>query len=368
MAANDLTDIRPDGAANNPNVSPQTLPTRGEKRIIPTPVNPFTVSADAQQVLGNKPRIFTNTGRTSLVDSKDFETHAALSPFVEYVLVRIPHRGVSTTGQMTDDVAVYRFLINPSQMTVNRQTLDGQVLTRGGWQIGLWGEDMLEISMNGKTAGQYFAFGLTDIFEPYTESFRNLQQLQVVFENNGYWFEGEQQAEGPLAADFARRRIKMHADVELIVGNFIWQGMFDSLTISQNADTPFLMDFSFTFIAWKERFRKGSPYKDTIHNDLQRGHAYNAWAATGLEAQNNILSNFPIILPVSSPLPVLAQPNVPPANAPQPGVPNIPVSPTQISASQANTQCTVDGTMQSADFTGPILNPKSWATFYNGGR
>ena len=368
MAANDLTDIRPDGGANNPTVSPQTLPIRGEKRIVTTPVNPATLSAQAIQYAGG--RVFRNTGRNSLIQAVDFNTTAALSPLVDYVLIRIPHRGVSTTGQLTDDTAIYRFLINPATVQVNRSTIDAQAMTRAGWQIGIWGEDSLQISLSGKTAGQYFAFGIADQWQPYTESYRNLQQLQIVYENNGYWFEGEQAGEGPLAADFARRRIKMHSDIELIVGNYIWTGMFDILNITQNAEEPWLMAFDLTFIAWKERFRQGSPYKDTIHNDVQRGHAYNAWAATANAAANQttsaLLANAPIFPAVSAPLPVLRQPGT--TAVPQPGQANAPVSPAQQSATQSNTACTTNGTIQSADPSGLLLNPSGWSTFINGGR
>jgi hypothetical protein len=368
MAANDLTDIRPDGGANNPTVSPMTLPIRGEKRIITTPINPSTLSVSAQQYLGGKPRVFRNTGRTSLVQSSDFNVIAALQPYVDYVVIRIPHRGVSTSGQLTNDTAIYRFLINPSTVQVNRQTIDAQAMTRAGWQIGVWGEDSLQISLSGKTAGQYFAFGLADMWQPYTESYRNLQQLQIVYENNGYWFEGEQAGEGPLATDFARRRIKMHSDVELIVGNYMWQGMFDSLQIDQSAEEPWLMSFTLTFVAWKERFRKGSPYTDTIHNDMQRGHAYDAWAATSAASQTEIMSaamlSYPIAPVVSAPLPVLQQPGTTPT--PQPGQPNIPVSSAQQSAVQNNTVCAVNGTIQSGDPSGMLLNPQGWSNFING--
>ena len=41
--SNDLSDVRTNGAAN-PNLSPTQLPIRGEKRIIPTPVNPNELS------------------------------------------------------------------------------------------------------------------------------------------------------------------------------------------------------------------------------------------------------------------------------------------------------------------------------------
>jgi hypothetical protein len=377
MPINDLTDIRPDGGANNPNVSPTTLPIRGEKRIITTPITPETLSDEAMLVLGGKARAFYNTGRTSLVQASDFETAAALEPFVDYVIIRIPHRGVDASGTLQDQPAVYRFLINPATVQINRTTIDGQAFTRAGWQIGVWGEDSLQITMSGQTAGQYFAFGIADIWQPYTESYRNLQQLQVVFENNGYWFEGEQLGEGPLGAGFgisgaaSRRRIKMHADVELIVGNYVWEGMFDTLSVQQSAESPFYMNYSLSFIAWKERFRSGSPYPDTLHNDVQRGHAYDSWAPTALmsllnPAGSTMQQNAPVFPSVSAPLPVLQQPGT--TTTPMPGAPNIPVSPTVQSAMQNNTACTIDGTTQSADQTGLLLNPSGWSNFINGGR
>jgi hypothetical protein len=193
---------------------------------------------------------------------------------------------------------------------IGRTTLDAQAFARAGWQFGVWGEDAVSITLNGKTAGQYWAFGLTDRYQQYSQSYRNLEQLQVVFENNGYWFEGEQVAEGPLAADFARRRIKMHQDVELTVGNFIWYGMFESLEISQSADNPFLADFNLSFVAWKERFRQSSPYQNQIKNDVQRGNSYSAYALTQPNPQNTLSTAAQV--PSSTPVGLIPQatPNV----------------------------------------------------------
>jgi hypothetical protein len=287
----DLSDIRPDSGINA-NVSPTQLPIRGEKRIIPAPVSPSDMNDEFEQAYfksGQKPPnvkgYADSSARQQLVEASDFNVHTALSPYVDYVTIRLYNRGLGGNGTPDGNPAVYRFLINPSQVQINRTTLDGQAFARSGWQIGVWGEDSIQINLTGKTAGQYFAFGLTDKYQPYTESYRNLEQLQVVFENNGYWFEGEKAAEGPLAADFSRRIIKMHADVELNVGNFKWYGMFDSLTLSQSADEPFLMTFQISFIAWKERFRKESPYPDLIHNDTKRGADYGSWQQTALAAQ-----------------------------------------------------------------------------------
>jgi hypothetical protein len=268
---NDLSDLRlttPDYAE----VSPIQLPIRGEKRIIPSLV---TIEATQDEVAtgiaagGQDP----NT-RSTVIDYDSFVISAAMKPFVDYISIRIPHRGLTNGLPDQTQSAVYRFLINPATVSVSHQTVDTQSMTRAGWQFGVWGDDVVQITLQGKTAGQYFSLGLTDLFQDFTQSYRNLQQLVMVFENNGYWFEGEELGEGPLAADFTRRRIKMHQDVELVCGNFIWSGMFDSLSISQDAESPFTSTFNISFVAWKERFRTTSPYWDSIHNDVQRGHVF----------------------------------------------------------------------------------------------
>ena len=200
----DLSDIRPDSGISA-NVSPTQLPIRGEKRIIPAPVSPSDMNDEFDQAYfksGQKPPNVVgyadSSARQQLIESDDFNVHAALSPYVDYVTIRLYNRGLGGNGNADGNPAVYRFLINPSQVQINRTTLDGQAFARAGWQIGVWGEDSIQVNLTGKTAGQYFAFGLTDKYQPYTESYRNLEQLQVVFENNGYWFEGEQAAEGSV--------------------------------------------------------------------------------------------------------------------------------------------------------------------------
>jgi len=307
--SNDLSDVRTNGAAN-PNLSPTQLPIRGEKRIIPTPVNPNELSDafNAQYTASgmDSPQASGYSGsRNQLVEQSDFYVSAALRPYIDYISIVIQNRGIDSQG--VDDPtqnATFRFLINPSQVSISRSTIDTQAMSRAGWQFGVWGEDMIQVNLSGKTAGQYFAFGNTDQYLIYSQSYRNLEQLQVVFENNGYWFEGEQAAEGPLAADFTRRRIKMHQDVILNCGNFIWYGMFDTLQVHQSADSPFLMDFQLSFIAWKERFQKSSPYQNQIQNDIQRGNAYSVYqhtvSATSLQNLNNILP------PSNSVVPTLA--------------------------------------------------------------
>jgi len=275
---NDFSDVRltsPDYAE----VSPMQLPIRGEKRIIPSyvPIESTQGEVNAGIAAGGQ----DPNDRSTLIDYDSFVISAALDPLVDYISVRLPHRGFLNGQADPNRSGVYRFLINPSSVQVTRTTVDAQSMTRAGWQFGVWGEDVVAVTLSGKTAGQYFSLGLTDLFQEFTKSYRNLQQLVMVYENNGYWFEGEEAGEGPLASDFTRRRIKMHQDVELVCGNFLWSGMFDSLTISQDAETPFLANFTLSFIAWKERFRPDSPYLDSIHNNVERGHSYGVYQSYG---------------------------------------------------------------------------------------
>jgi len=200
------------------------------------------------------------------------ELTARTVPFTEYISLRIPGRGGSTPGVFdAGSSAVYSFLIAPSDIQVSRQILDEQSFSRSGWQIGVWGEDFISITLNGKTPGKYYENGLTDQLTPFTVSYRNLLALEVFVENNGYWFEGEEQ-QSNLIGSQSSKRIKMHSDVELTKGEFIWSGMFESFEITEDADSPYLADFSLVFIAWKESFRDSSPYPNSLPGGTQRGH------------------------------------------------------------------------------------------------
>jgi hypothetical protein len=225
--------------------------------------------------------------------STDFQVTAALRPYYSAVYVAIPGRGFNSDGSPNPSGStVFNFLINPAQVSVSRQMVDAQSNARGGWMNGLWGEDLVSITATGKTPGRYFSKGLTDGYAEYSLSYQNLAAFEVFYENNGYYFEGEQANEGPLAAGYLRRRIQKHQDVVLTIGEFIWSGMFESLTISENSDSPFLAEFTFTFLAWKERFLTGTPYLNSIANNVQRGHVTNsaqmaAQAAAALTPSTN---------------------------------------------------------------------------------
>lgn len=240
------------------------LPTRGEKRLIlvedQRPVNVGNMFPQAQPGSNSE-------------DEWDGPFYEAITlakkTLTDYVLIRLPNRNSSNS---TDAYFTYRFLINPKSVSISRQTMDSVTPARGGYQFGVWGEDTLDIHMSGTTAGQYFSAGLTDRWEMYTQSFRNVMELVNVFENNGYFFEGEEVNANYTAPDWTRKRIKCHGDVQLIVGNFQWSGMFTELTVTNTADTPYFSTFELGFLAWKERFINASPWLNMIENNVVRGH------------------------------------------------------------------------------------------------
>jgi hypothetical protein len=275
-----------------------SLPGRADKRIVPVPVptieflNPDTgreyKSSDGtmqakpdwswRNLFGSPPPGNFKTQGTTIRQASamsDYSTYQAKSTFTNYMDIRIADRREGPTVTKPEPL-VFRFLINPYAINVSRNTIDAQSMARAGWQVGFWGDDTVEIRLEGVTAGQYFTLGLTNNFNEHTASYRNFMEFVSLFENNGYWFEGEDIDNSTLANDALRRRIRFHSDVELRVGNFCWSGCFTDLEFTEDADKPYQISFSATFMAWKERFVDASPWRDSIHNDVYRGHAYEA--------------------------------------------------------------------------------------------
>lgn len=196
-------------------------------------------------------------------DIEDFTLNNSSPADMEYILIRLPRRGPGGSPM------TFSFMVNPSSIHVNYTTVDSQSMVRSGWTFGVWGDNMIEITMEGSTGGYYFANGLEYSSKENTLAYRNLMSLMAIVCNNGNWFEGEEM--GSANDTYARMRIKSHEDVQLIYNNFIWYGMFTALTVSETADTPYRDTFSLSFTAWKERFRSSSPNLDSVHNGY-RGH------------------------------------------------------------------------------------------------
>ena len=253
------------------------LPIRGEKRLIPI----FPSIGEVTNL--------PSSNSPSLTPSKNFWYEAltyAKSTLTDYVTIRLPGRlnGRNKYSINDSNDFIYRFLINPKSISIAHQTTDTHSLTRGGWQFGVWGEDTIDLSITGVTAGQYFNPGITDRWSEYSISYRNLMELMNIFENNGYYFEGEPTIPTPYDSDYTRKRIKTHQDVELRTGNFIWKGMFTNMILDMAADNPFLIKFSLGFLAWKESYSGSSPWISPQDSNQYRGHSQEVLLSSSLKS------------------------------------------------------------------------------------
>ena len=256
------------------------LPVRGETRLVPVPMLASSVAPAPQLTVSGE-------DDSSQVPTAYEAISFAKSTFTDYMTVSIPSRNSSKTDYYEPDFT-FRFLINPHTLSVTHQTADSQSMTRGGWQFGIWGEDVVELHMSGMTAGGYFQNGLTDQWEEYSLSYRNVMELENIVLNNGYWFEGEEVNPAWNAPDYMRKRIKSHVDVVISVGNFMWSGMFTNMTLVQSAENPFYNTFDIGFIAWKERFVSGSPWLSSIRSNIYRGHSKEVLLATPTSPQSSV--------------------------------------------------------------------------------
>lgn len=243
------------------------LPIRGEHRVLTVPADPNLFPTTFPGISGIDPSF---NFRDNL-DFLDFVYSRAKDTLTDFINVKINGRKDSQGRDL-----IFRFLINPESLSVSRDVIDAQSYTRGGWQFGVWGANLIKITGKATTAGQYFAETLTDGLSEYTASYNNLLSFITLFENNGYWFEGERADDGPLASSFLRRRIKKHSDVVFKAGNFVWHGMFQSASINETSDTPYFNTFTFDFIAWKERFVGDSPWgaAEGARSERYLGHAF----------------------------------------------------------------------------------------------
>jgi hypothetical protein len=261
------------------NLALNRAPFAEERAALPVHDGSFYLDLPSSVALANQPpskpkpkglsalQAAMNPETPDPITEGDWNISEAAQTLTDYILIRVPGRGPDGS------VHTFRFLVNPSNVQVTYNTVDSQSLTRSGWNFGVWGDDLVQVNMSGKTAGYYFARGLTEEYRTFSKSYRNIYDFQQLFENNGYWYEGED------VSILGRKRIKVHEDLQLVYQNFIWFGMFESFDVTSTADTPFLDTFKFSYIAWKERYRATSPWRDSLHNDVKRGHT------RGIQAQ-----------------------------------------------------------------------------------
>ena len=154
-----------------------------------------------------------------------------------------PRKNVDTTQQIIlneqrmNAITPLTLFINPTDFTKGFSKKFSTEFTRSGDKTEHYGEELDSIDASGKTAGFYISgIGLTRQFRRDTAAFQNLMQLYMVYRNNGYIYE----VNDP-------RRIAKVGSVLISYDGKTYTGSFDSFSLSESSETPYLMSYNFKF-------------------------------------------------------------------------------------------------------------------------
>jgi hypothetical protein len=139
-------------------------------------------------------------------------------------------------------------LINPRSFT---RSYEHSIDYAGGWRgqiTSIWLEKPISISGSGSTASQYVLSpdgygGLSNTNRVYSLSYQNLMSLMMTYRNNGWIYSGGTSGETNVGVPVLGLNVFIYYD------GHIYLGSFDSFSITESADKPFNMDYSFEFTA-----------------------------------------------------------------------------------------------------------------------
>lgn len=127
--------------------------------------------------------------------------------------------------------------INPKELERSLSHVISDSFARKGHINEFWASELMKISASGSTPAFYtLATGLTRINRMSSGAFNNLMTLVEFYRNNGYVFDRVD-----------KRRIKAVGEVEIDYDGFQYFGRFDNFQITESAESPFKLDYSFSF-------------------------------------------------------------------------------------------------------------------------
>lgn len=140
-------------------------------------------------------------------------------------------------------------LVNPKEFTKNHEHSVDSPKVRRGHVTHAWLEKPLTISSRGVTAAQYAMNasgdgGLTNQNRVNSLSYRNLMSMVLLFKNNGNLYTSAP-AGDPLNAGIPLVSCSMF----IYYDGFVYVGSFDELSITDSADKPYNLEYSWKFTA-----------------------------------------------------------------------------------------------------------------------
>ena len=127
--------------------------------------------------------------------------------------------------------------INPQELIFNDQQRANTQNTAKYYKTEFSGRDMPTIQASGKIGAFYTdKTGLSRYFRRNSASYQQLMRLYLLYQNNGYLYESSD----PYG-------IGLVGSVQITYDSNLWQGSFTSFSMSEAADNPYTMEYSFEF-------------------------------------------------------------------------------------------------------------------------
>lgn len=151
-------------------------------------------------------------------------------------------------------------LISPESMNHGKTNSTTFAYTRNGFVPQLWGNNQDILTSTGKTAAFMVpGVGITNFFRRRSFAFLNFMSLMNAYRNNGY------RLLDPTKTSILTRVTSIVQGVEIDYDNQTFMGHFNTFTLDEDAEHPYLLNYNFEFII------------STLNNEYKevRGHFQN---------------------------------------------------------------------------------------------
>ena len=148
----------------------------------------------------------------------------------------------------SEKIPALTMLVNPANLETIYSPLITETRTLGGFAHEYWGEQLTSLTAAGKTAMFMDDTGLTNNNARNTKSYQYFMNLLNIYKNNGKSYYQEYSTP---ASKRNETRITAFGYVEMNFDHRIYEGYFDSFTVTESAAYPFNLDYNFSFKVMK---------------------------------------------------------------------------------------------------------------------
>jgi len=139
--------------------------------------------------------------------------------------------------QLFNNIEPLILYVNPTNLTRTYQKKVQDQQTGTTRTVEFWGDEQDKLSASGRIGATYTkTTGLTRYYRRHAASYQQLMQLYIYYRNNGCLYESVNPAQIGIVG-----RVRITFDTEQ------WIGHFDSFSMSEAADNPYTMEYSFDF-------------------------------------------------------------------------------------------------------------------------